>query len=72
MTKTLYTMVDLAKALGVSKQAIDQKFKAGRIEEPDWRTTNGINGWTKEQVEVFNVGVRAHAKDRNIHTLHNL
>ena len=32
----------------------------------------GVLGWTKEEVEVFNVGVRNHAKDRRIHTLHNL
>ncbi|KAH7310177.1 S-adenosyl-L-methionine-dependent methyltransferase [Rhexocercosporidium sp. MPI-PUGE-AT-0058] len=32
----------------------------------------GILGWTKEEVEVFNVGVRKDAKDRSIHTLHNL
>ena len=32
----------------------------------------GILGWTKEEVEVFNIEVRKHAKDRSIHTLHNL
>ena len=58
MTKTLYTMVDIAKALGISKQAVDGLYKRKNIEEPKYRTTNGVNGWTQEQfkhiVEMHN------------------
>lgn len=50
MTETLYTMVDIAKALGRSKQEIDRRYKAGKIEAPKYRTGR-VNGWTKEQVE---------------------
>jgi predicted DNA-binding transcriptional regulator AlpA len=50
MTETLYTMVDIAKALGKSKQEIDRRYKAGKIEAPMYKTGR-LNGWTKEQVE---------------------
>lgn len=50
MTETLYTMVDIAKALGRSKQEIDRRYKAGKIEAPMYKTGR-VNGWTKEQVE---------------------
>lgn len=32
----------------------------------------GILGWTKEEVEILNMGVRKDAKNRNIHVMHNL
>jgi len=50
MTETLYTMVDIAKALDTSKQVVDYAFKKGRIEKPKYKTGR-LNGWSKEQFE---------------------
>lgn len=46
----LQTMADLAKALGVTKQAVSLAVKDNRIEQPKYIL--GIaKGWTPEQVE---------------------
>jgi hypothetical protein len=50
MTEKLYTMVEIAEALGTTKQNIARIYKTGRIEEPKYKTGR-VNGWTKEQVE---------------------
>lgn len=58
---TLYTMSDIGKALGISKQAVDGLYKRDRIETPDWITTSGVNGWTEEQFKRI---VKTHEQRR--------
>lgn len=50
MTEQLYTLVDIAKKVGKSKQEVTRRFNANQFEKPKYKTGR-LNGWTKEQVE---------------------
>lgn len=45
VTETVVSLTDLAKRLGVSRQAIKNRYDRGTLPEPDFKTERGIPFW---------------------------
>lgn len=45
VVETILNLSDLAKRLGVSRQAIKGRYDRGTLPEPDYRTERGIPFW---------------------------
>lgn len=50
MTKQLFSVSDIAGIIGISKQAVNEAERKGRIEAPKYRI-GLVKGWTFEQVQ---------------------
>ncbi|EEL25456.1 hypothetical protein bcere0018_55630 [Bacillus cereus Rock1-15] len=48
-TKKLYSTVEVAEILDMTKQGVNQAVKAGRIQQPAY-SIGAYKGWTEEQV----------------------
>lgn len=45
MVETILNLSDLAKRLGVSRQAVKNRYDRGTLPEPDYKTERGIPFW---------------------------
>lgn len=45
VTETILTLADIAKRLGVSRQAIKNRMDRGTLPEPDFVTDRGAPAW---------------------------
>lgn len=51
-TKKLYSTVEVAEILNMTKQGVNQAVKAGRFEQPAY-SIGAYKGWTEEQVNTM-------------------